>query len=684
MKKNILILVCFVASFSCKAQYYLQSWVDINQNPGALNTDVEYPSGGGLSTTWSQIHGAFASPTWSAATTIPFPFQFNGSSVTQFKVSNSAVVTFDVGTALPAPTFTPSALPNAAIPDNSVCVWGLQGIGANDFVMSKTFGTAPNRQYWIFFTSYSTPGAAANYNYFSIVLEETSNNIYIVDQRNSITGTNPLTLGLQINGTSAVQVAGSPNANFEAGTDFTPNDNTYYAFIPGIQPAYDLSVTNISTNEFAVAGNVAISGTIKNLGTTTINSLTLNYTDNGGTPVSAPITGLNIAPNTNYLFLHPTQWNATIGTHTIAVYASNLNGNIDQAMANDQDTKVIQVLSKIIKRTPLIEVYTSSTCPPCKPGNENLHAIIDTILVDPPVTIKFQQDFPGTGDPYATAEAINRRTGIYAINSIPRLELDGGWDGNAGSFTYSLLNNAKNKPAEFEMNGEYVLNPTLKSVSGKVRYSPAFNNTAGSTLLHIAILENKTINNVKTNGEVEFTQVMKKMVPSNTGTILPAITSGNWDSIAFSYTFNGAYRLPTNGQTANVINHATEHSVEEMGDLYVIAWIQGTNKSVYQAAVLNGNFPTTITEVSNLIQNISVYPNPAKENVQINFENKDSKSATILLIDMKGDLMQSKRMNLQNGPNNTSFHVSELPTGVYSISIIDEKNNSITKQIVVE
>jgi hypothetical protein len=684
MKKTILLLASLCIGFFANAQYYLQSNVGANQNPNALNNDNEYPSGGGLDPSWTLLLTSSAAPAWSAATNIPFPFQFNGAPVTQFKVSNSAVVTFDVATALAAPSFTPAILPNTGIPDKSVMAWGIRGTGANDFVMQKTFGTAPNRQYWIFFTSYSSIGATTNYHYFSIVLEETSNKIYVVDQRTSATGTNPLTVGLQIDGTTAINVAGSPAATFQAGTDFTPIDNSYYTFIPGTQPAFDLATQSITTNEFIAAGNTSITGTIKNFGTSTITSMNVNYTDNGGAVVTAPLNGLSIAPNAVYNFTHPTPWNATIGTHTIVAYASNLNGNPDQATANDQSTKTIQVLSKIIKRTPLIEVYTSSTCPPCKPGNEILHGIIDTILVDKPVTVKFQQDFPGTGDPYATAESINRRTAIYGINSIPRLELDGGWNGNAGGFTYPLLSAAKNVPAQFEMNGEYVLNPSAKSVNGKVRFSPAFNNPAGATKLYIAVLENKTDKNVKTNGEVEFLQVMKKMIPSNNGTTLNAINNGVWDSVSFNYTFNGAYRLPLDGTTGNVINHTIENSVEEMEDLYVVAWIQGNNKSVYQAAFLNGSFPTGVAQVSSSIQNVSIYPNPAKNIVNISLENIDSKKATILLMDTKGDIINSKQIIMNAGTNNTSLNLTNLPSGTYSVAIIDSKNNSIVKQITIQ
>ena len=72
------------------------------------------------------------------------------------------------------------AIPDPAIPDNSILVWGIEGSGSNDNICTKTFGTAGS-QHWIFFTSYT----AGSWSYWSIVLEEGSNKIYIVDQRHS-------------------------------------------------------------------------------------------------------------------------------------------------------------------------------------------------------------------------------------------------------------------------------------------------------------------------------------------------------------------------------------------------------------------------------------------------------------------------------------------------------------------
>lgn len=142
--KKIVLSILALASFSiAQAQYWQLPNVNAGSNPGGINNDTEQPA----QTGWTSLLATSATPTWSAATAIPFTFSFNGSPVTQFKASSTGVVTFDVATALAAPTATNSALPNAAIPDKSVCIWGLQGTGANDAIVTKTFGTAPNRQF---------------------------------------------------------------------------------------------------------------------------------------------------------------------------------------------------------------------------------------------------------------------------------------------------------------------------------------------------------------------------------------------------------------------------------------------------------------------------------------------------------------------------------------------------------
>ncbi len=685
MKNFFTFLLILTAFASANAQYWQIPTLYAEQNPGNLNLDPEYPVGGGLPTTWVTVHTYSTTPKWSGIKILPFNFKFNGVTSNAFKISNSGVVTFDTATTLAAPGFTRVALPNPNVPNNSVCILGLGGIGTNDNVVAKTFGQAPNRQYWLQFSSYgygTTTSDGTNFTYWSIVFEETSNKIYVVDNRSGgyTAATRKVSIGIQTDNATAFVVEGSPDVSALAGTDPTPVDNTYYAFVPGIQNKYDMISTKIVTSQFQIKGDVVLRAEVRNHGTETIKSMDVNWQTKGGIVQTASLTGLNIAPLDYYEFDHPTPWGANTGKDTITMWASNLNGNDDQNPSDDKTAKIFSILIEKEQRVPLFEIFTSSTCPPCKPGNENLHSIIDTKPVSEFAVIKYQQNFPGTGDPYATTESINRRSTYYAINSIPRMEIDGGWNSNAQAFTESLYAASLRVPASYKLNGDYLLEG--QKVSVKVRYSPLYDGATG-TRLYIAILEKHTTSNVKTNGETEFHQVMKKMVPTETGTALSStVAPGAWDSLSVSYTFNGSYRLPLDGTTANIIKHATENSVEDFANLYVIAWIQSADKFIHQAANLK-DLSTGVVNVSPVLEEINVFPNPTSDVLNVQIKSEVSGKVMLTMVDLDGSVVYAKEVEVQSGSQTITLPTDNLINGLYNLMLIDEHNNSSVHQVVI-
>ncbi len=684
MKKLLFFIAISCLAFSVQAQYYYIPFTsNPGQNPGGLNTDDEYPVGGGLATGWITIQGSSTTPAWSPTQTIPFAFNFNGSPVTDFKVSTTGILTFDVATALPPPASTSQTLPSALIPNNSVCAWGLQGTGANDNIVSKTFGTAPNRQHWIFYTSYSILNNPAGWTYWSIVLEETTNKIYIVDQRTN--GTIHMSLGIQIDGSTATMVQGSPNIATLSTNGPSVIDNNYYEFNFGTQPALDMSAIDITTSPYLTLGSNIIDGTLANFGTSTITSFDMVYTVNGGAPVVDNISGVSIASLSTYNFSHAIPWVSTLtGTYNIMIYATNPNGSADQNPSNDEFSKSIFVLTQNVQRQPLFEVFTGSTCPPCTPGNINFHSIIDTISnPDQFVFVKYQQDFPGTGDPYVTQESLNRRA-FYSINSIPRMENDGGWDGNASSFTYPIYQQTRSIPAQYIIDGTYSEDTLSRTWSAKIRYSPLFD--AVGSVLQVAILEKTTFDNVKTNGETEFYHVMKKMLPTDDGTLLANIPASTWDSVSVSYTFNGNYRLPINGQAANMIDHTIEHSVEEFSDLKLVGWIEKPNPpfQVFQSQNFVKTSSTGIFEMSPFISSIDIYPSPASDYTQVDILLSGNEKIKLILMDATGKTIETRVIMATAGTTTERFELAGLSSGVYHMAVTDSKNNSFVKRIIVQ
>ncbi len=109
------------------------------------------------------------------------------------------------------------------------------------------------------------------------------------------------------------------------------------SFIAQLPPARDMSVTALTTSLYAHVGdNIAVRGVIKNVGSTDITTFDLSYKVDDGAPVTAPINGVTIAPGSTYEFTHPTAF-VPVGTgdHTLTVWASGVNGNMDMNTAND-------------------------------------------------------------------------------------------------------------------------------------------------------------------------------------------------------------------------------------------------------------------------------------------------------------------------------------------------------------
>jgi hypothetical protein len=112
---------------------------------------------------------------------------------------------------------------------------------------------------------------------------------------------------------------------------------------------YNMACTNIATAGYNIIGTaLPIRGELFNRSANTITSLTLKYQINAGTPVTLNLTGLSIAPFTEYTYLHTTNWTpVATGTYTVKVWAEALNGNADGDITDDVFTKSIIIADPV-------------------------------------------------------------------------------------------------------------------------------------------------------------------------------------------------------------------------------------------------------------------------------------------------------------------------------------------------
>ena len=149
-------------------------------------------------------------------------------------------------------------------------------------------------------------------------------------------------------------------ATFPLNTFSASDDSETFSFTVNTPPSIDGAMLKFETAAYVFIGNIDLKGKIKNLGTTTINSMDVNYTINGGTIATQNLSGLNVAPFTTYNYTHPTVWNpASTGSYQVDLWISNINGQgADAVPANDDLIKIINVKDPIPN---IISSYTSTT-----------------------------------------------------------------------------------------------------------------------------------------------------------------------------------------------------------------------------------------------------------------------------------------------------------------------------------
>jgi hypothetical protein len=411
----------------------------------------------------------------------------------------------------------------------------------------------------------------------------------------------------------------------------------------------DLTAVSINTASMVLVGNSNITGTVSNSGSNNITSFDVTYKIDGGAASSVyAVTGVNIAPGAAANFTHNVPASLASGTHTLEVTISNVNGAIDPYLEDNVITKTISVASQTVSRMLLLEGFSSSTCSPCASWNSvfNPWAVSNDANMN---FIKYQVDFPGSGDPYFIQQTGDREA-YYNVSSAPDFYGDGSeltLTGAAG--LTSAVNQEASKYAVFSISS----NPTY---SGNVVTVPVTVNpyiTLSGLTLHVAVCEKKTTGNIGSNGETEWHHVMMQMLPSSSGTTV-------------NFTDGTPY---TNTLTKNM----TGTHVEEMSDLVAVVFIQdNTTKEVLQSKTFNISLFQGVEK--NVASDVTIYPNPASDVLHI----ANAANSNVVVCDILGKVVASA----SNITDDFNLDVSSLAKGNYIVKIMNG-NQVVTQKISI-
>lgn len=322
----------------------------------------------------------------------------------------------------------------------------------------------------------------------------------------------------------------------------------------------DLQLKSVSVPSIvALTDANEVNFTITNRGVVPITTFEASYQVDDNEPVVETFTG-NIASlaTTNYHFV--STFNVLPGAHNVTMNILSVNGTNDDVAENNVKDHPFACAFGSTDRIPMIEHFSSSSCPPCVACNNVMNNFSNN-NEGRFGYVKYCMNWPGNGDPYYTQEANVRRV-YYGVGAVPDVYLE------AQEISYGgiqgLFNNAATVPAYANIIGLFTVEGNVVNASFDLMSYVAIE----SARLYVCIDEKETHNNIGGNGETSFHHVMMKMWPDAQGTTL-SLEGGEIRHFEFSQDMSNTF-------------------VEEMNDLEIVVFLQnyGT-KEIYNSRFLN-------------------------------------------------------------------------------------------------
>ena len=669
MKRILTIfLFCLLQAITLHAQYRCIPHIDETGNPSEYVDEDLYASGV-IFAMYQQLN-----PVWSTVYPIGFPFVFNGDSVTHFKVSSTGVVTFDTTAAI-APPFGAVTLPNALVPDKSLCMTGIKASGTNSKVIILSepmygMNISPKRK-WIMFSQFSdTVGNQFAYpvSWF-VVLEENSNKIYFIDAYKHPLSSITVSAGIQIDNTTAYMVPGSPNVPSLSGSSWYDVDNVYYEFSPGndLQTDGALIATSLYPYQEIADAPYTIPIKFRNLGTDTVKTLTLTYSVNGVLQQTQTFNNLSIPCGNSQVFNFTNPLNpATSGTYTILVEAVNVNNNTDADLSNNQFQFDVFVAPTLPPRRALFEQAKGTWCLHCGYWTVKYDSILALNRVKAS-DLKLEQG--GYNLAWSQTE-VNTRIHFYNTLSFPSAYANGKlamsdvynyWEGCPWHVDQNMIDSLYNLKGLFYIQPTFTTNGYHGEISATVTSAVQFQ-SAARCKIHVAILQDTIVTPPQGNSnESLFVNTMLKMFPDARGTYIGNPALGQIDSIQFSFQIT---------DTSTIVSR-----------LRLVVFVQDSiTKEVFQVEevpVVNGCTPVYTTAIHYICtgDSIQINGNWYSNYLSVPQMFTGSNGCDSLHVDVVRPIHAYVQLSTSQGQINSNVNFYILPDTVLTYAWYDATNN---------
>jgi len=191
--------------------------------------------------------------------------------------------------------------------------------------------------------------------------------------------------------------------------------------------------------------------------------------------------------------------------------------------------------------------------------------------------------------------------------------------------------------------------------------------------LHVAILQNNVIGPQSgrnanpaqntSDGQYRHEHMLRDMPTGSRGELITTVSQGT----RVNKTYKWAVPQDINGVPI----------VPE--DLHVVAFVVDVNDEITTGVTGLTGF---VGEQENPVRAFSVYPNPASDNLFLNYDLNSSKGASYSIRDISGKLLLHEDLIASSGVGVKTVDISALNRGVYLVSV-EAEGNRVTRRIIV-
>lgn len=467
-----------------------------------------------------------------------------------------------------------------------------------------------------------------------------------------------------------------------------------------------------------VGKNYNFSGVANDSGSTTITSMTMNYSVNGNTPVSQAITGISgFSALTSYTW----SMNSTNsifspsapGPYTVKYWANNLNGSSPNV---NTDTLVAHFLAvdSVQPKQVMFEEFSCASCDPCMYAMPNIDSVAQN-TVSYCNTIRYHWYYPGQDMINQVTSAIvnGRMNTYYGQYGVPDAQIDGAsYYPGYGYLSSGTIQQeaAVGSPFKIDVTSAtytassqtFDLNATIKSYgtfpAGLVAQvyltedSIDFKtdqsvedpqNTVGSTPGFQPPIGNDASGNSDYYYPfvLNFPDAVEDALPSISGTSLSAFTSGTTQTVSVSWAKNHAW--------AN--NYAT-YPYDSAKGVHMTIFIQDNSGNaaagvpaqyIYQSKRVPIAIATGLQEISNGVY-FNMYPNPTNSNTTLAFKLDKDQNVSIQVFNMLGEQVYSDNEGMMSsGQHTVIINGSTMQSGVYFVRF-NTDNTTTTQKLVIQ